>query len=160
MYQNLWPDELKILVVDDEQDMLNLIRLSLEPAGFRILRTINPREGLDMVLLEQPDLLLLDVMMPGIDGFEFLRRVRRHPDIGQIPAIIISAQANWVAKQRMTELFAEQENGVDAYVSKPFEPGQLLKTVKDVLLNHRDYLLEKQKLSEKARQRRLILESP
>ena len=85
---NLWPDELKILIVDDDQDMLNLVRLSLEPAGFRVLRTTKSDEGLDLALREMPDLLLLDIMMSGIDGLELLRRVRRHPKLTHIPAII------------------------------------------------------------------------
>ncbi len=143
MYQNLWPDELKILVIDDEQDMLNMIRLSLEPAGFRVLRTADPQEGLSLALREQPDLLILDVMMPVLDGFELLRRLRRHPKVAQIPVIILSAQANPAAHHRTSQLSETREDGVEAYLAKPFNPGQLLKTVKDVLLKHREYLLEK-----------------
>jgi CheY-like chemotaxis protein len=145
MVGNLWPDELKILVIDDEQEVLNLIRLSLEPAGFRILRTTRSEEGLRLALNEQPDLLLLDVMMPGIDGFELLHRVRRHPRLEKIPAIIISAKASTTAQQRMMRVSRGQDDDVDAYIGKPFDPAGLLKTVKEVLLKHRDYLLEKNK---------------
>jgi CheY-like chemotaxis protein len=127
---NLWPDELKILIVDDDQDMLNLVRLSLEPAGFRVLRTTKSDEGLDLALREMPDLLLLDIMMSGIDGLELLRRVRRHPKLTHIPAIIISAWANSPDQLRML---------------KPFELTTLLKTVKTVLIEHKDVLLEKNK---------------
>ena len=101
MSNNLWPDELKILTVDDDQDMLNLIRLSLEPAGFRILRTTKPEEGLNLALQEKPDLLLLDIMMPGIDGFELLRRIRRHPKLAHVPVIVISARASSADQLRM-----------------------------------------------------------
>src|SRR6185503_892591 len=73
MSGNLWPDELKILVIDDEQDTLNLIRLSLEPAGFRVIRTTRPEEGLALALREEPDMLVLDLMMPNLDGMELLR---------------------------------------------------------------------------------------
>jgi DNA-binding response OmpR family regulator len=90
---NLWPDELKLLSIDDDQEMLNLIRLSLEPAGFRVLRTTKPEEGLELALREKPDMLLLDIMLPGLDGLELLRRIRRQPKLAQIPAIIISARA-------------------------------------------------------------------
>jgi CheY-like chemotaxis protein len=143
MAANLWPDELKILVIDDDQTVLTLIRLSLEPAGFRVLRTNKPTEGLDLALREQPDLLILDIMMPDLDGLEILRRIRRHPKIGKIPAIIISAQVQSVAKKNILQRFENPAEVIDAYLSKPFDPGQLLKIVKQVLLKHKDYLLEK-----------------
>ncbi len=143
MYQNLWPDELKILVVDDEQEVLNLIRLSLEPAGFRVLRTSRPEEGLSLALVEQPDLLLLDIMMPGIDGFELLRRIRRHPKLEDLPVIVISAQASTLDHQRMLQLRQSEVRKIDAYLGKPFDPANLLQTVKDVMVKNRDYLIEK-----------------
>jgi DNA-binding response OmpR family regulator len=144
MLTNLWPDELKILVVDDEQDILNLIRLSLEPAGFRILRTTRSAEGLELALREIPDLLILDIMMPGLSGLELLRRARRHPKLKDIPAIILSARASTVNQRRMLKVSQEDEDHVDAYLGKPFNPGELLETVKQVLINHKDFLLEKQ----------------
>ncbi|MCB0182233.1 MAG: response regulator, partial [Anaerolineae bacterium] len=138
---NLWPDEIKILVIDDEQDILNLIRLSLEPAGFRILRTTRPEEGLDLARREKPDLLILDIMMPGLDGLELLRRVRRHPALAKIPVIVVSARVSSADQLRMLQIAGDIDREIDAYVGKPFDPGFLLKTVKTVLLNHRDFLL-------------------
>lgn len=143
MCQNLWPDELKILVVDDEQEILNLIRLSLEPAGFRILRTSKATEGLSLALHEKPDLLILDLMMPAFDGFELLRRVRRQPDLEKVPAIIVSAQASTRDQQRMLWLGQREQDEIDAYIGKPFNPAHLLKTVKQVLTKHKAYLLAK-----------------
>lgn len=145
MVGNLWPDELKILVIDDEQEILNLIRLSLEPAGFRVLRTTKSAEGLSLALKEEPDLLLIDVMMPGLDGFELLQRARRHSRLEKVPAIIISARASTQAQQRMMRISRGSDDDVDAYIGKPFDPAGLLKTVKEVLLKHREYLLEKNK---------------
>ena len=142
---NLWPDELKLLVVDDEQDMLNLMRLSLEPAGFRVIRTTKPEEGLNLAIKEKPDLLLLDLMMPGLDGYEFLRRVRRHPKVKSTPVIVVSARANTMDQLRMLRLNETEEDEVDAYLGKPFDPAVLLKTVKAVLLRHKDFLFEKNK---------------
>jgi two-component system alkaline phosphatase synthesis response regulator PhoP len=150
MTGNLWPDELKILIVDDEQETLNLMRLSLEPAGFRILRTTNPEEGLELALQEKPDLLLLDIMMPGIDGFEVLRRVRCHPKLNQVPVIIISARVRTTDHLRMLKLSRTNEDDIDAYLGKPFDPAILLRTVKDVLVKHKDYLIEKHKSLEKS----------
>jgi len=145
MSGNLWPDELKILVIDDEQDILNLIRLSLEPAGFRVLRTTRPEEGLALALREQPDMLILDLMMPNLDGRELLRRVRRNPKMEKVPVIVVSAQASNTTQQRMLQVSQSQADTVDAYIGKPFAPADLLKTVKNVLIKHKDYLLEKNK---------------
>ena len=142
MHNNLWPDELKILAIDDHQDILNLIRLSLEPAGFRLIRSSDPREGLSLALTEQPDLLLLDLMMPGLDGFDLLRRLRRQPKLEKLPVIIISAKVNSIDQQRMLQVSEPEYNSIDAYMGKPFSPAVLLQTVKDVLLKHKDRILE------------------
>jgi DNA-binding response OmpR family regulator len=150
MNDNLWPDELKILIVDDDQDILNLMRLSLEPAGFRVLRTTKPEEGLHLALHEKPDLLVLDVMMPQIDGFELLRRIRRHPKMRQVPVIIVSARANSADQLRMLKLSYADADDIDAFIGKPFNPATLLKTVKGVLVNNKDYLFEKNKAAEKS----------
>ena len=149
MCKNLWPDELKLLVIDDEQDILNLIRLSLEPAGFRVLRTTRPEEGLSLALREKPDLLILDIMMPDLDGLELLRRVRRHPRLGRVPAIVVSAKANTADQRRMLQLSQTQEDSIDAFVGKPFSPAELLKVVKQVLIKHRDFIFEKNKPDER-----------
>jgi DNA-binding response OmpR family regulator len=153
---NLWPDELKLLVVDDEQDVLNLIRLSLEPAGFRVLRTTKPEEGLSLAVKERPDLLLLDLTMPVMDGLELLRRVRGHPKMKQTPAIIISARATSQDQLRMLKMIDIQEDEIDAYLGKPFDPAVLLKTVKTVLLKNKDYLLEKNQPLVKPREERRL----
>ena len=161
MCQNLWPDELKILVIDDDQDTLNLIRLSLEQAGFRVIRTTKPEEGISMVLREKPDLLVLDIMMPGIDGLELLRRVRRHPTMGEIPVIIISARASTVGQQRMLHLTLSDQEEVDACLGKPFNPGALLQTVKDVLIKHKAFIVEKNNHPKKPwEQHHAVLQNP
>ncbi len=142
MHRNLWPDELKILAIDDHQDILNLIRVSLEPAGFRLIRSSDPKEGLSLALTELPDLLLLDLMMPEIDGFSLLRRLRRHPQLEKMPVIVISAKVSTVDQQRMLQISEPDYNSIDTYVGKPFSPAVLLQAVKDVLLKHRDYILK------------------
>lgn len=156
MCQNLWPDELKILIVDDEQETLNLIRLSLEPAGFRVLRTTKPEEGLALALREQPDLFIFDIFMPGLDGYELLRRIRRHPNLRKVPALIVSAQAGTIDQQRMLQLFESSDKEIVAYIGKPFDPAYLLQTVKEVLISHKDYLFEKNKSADRGWGRRIL----
>lgn len=157
MTQNLWPDELKILVVDDEQDILNLIRLSLEPAGFRVLRARRPEEGLELALRELPDLLVLDIALPGFDGLELLKRLRRHPKLRQVPAIVLSARANTVDQRRMLRIAETDDTHVDVYLGKPFDPRLLLQTVKNVLEAHKDFLLEKRQTGAKHREPQQLL---
>lgn len=154
---NLWPDELKLLVVDDEQEILNLIRLSLEPAGFRVLRTTKPEEGLNLAIKEQPDLLVLDLTMPVMDGIELLRRVRRHPKLAETPAIIVSARATSRDQLKMLKLTDIEEDEIDAYLGKPFDPAILLKTVKTVLLKHKAHLFEKHQPLAKAREEQPVM---
>jgi two-component system alkaline phosphatase synthesis response regulator PhoP len=143
MQHNLWPDEIKILAIDDHQDILNLIRLSLEPAGFRLIRANDAKEGLALALSELPDLLLLDLMMPGLDGFELLRRVRRQSKLEKLPVVVISAKVNTIDQQRMLQISEPDYNLIDAYLGKPFSPGLLLKTIKETLIKHRDFVLKK-----------------
>jgi CheY-like chemotaxis protein len=149
MCQNLWPDELKILVIDTDQETLNMIRYSLEPAGFRVIRTHKPQEGLELARREQPDLLLLDVTMPEYDGFELLRYIRRVPPLELIPTIVVSTRAKTVDQQRILQLCLPDQEEIDAFVGKPVDPAQLLKTVKTVLINHKQHLLHKKQQLEK-----------
>lgn len=142
---NLWPDELKILVIDDEKDILNLIRVSLESAGFRVIRTTKPEEGLKLAYCEKPDLVILDVMMPNLDGIELLRRIRRHPNLMYVPVIVVSARASCVEQLRMLQIGFDSDSEIDAFIGKPFSPRFLLKTVKQVLMKHRDFLLTKKR---------------
>ena len=102
MYQNLWPDELKILVIDDDQEFLNFIRIALEQAGFRLIRSSKPEEGLTLAMQELPDLLLLDLMMPHLDGLELLRRLRRHPKLKKMPVVVVSMLLKSILTQRVS----------------------------------------------------------
>ena len=158
MQQNIWPDEIKILAIDDHQDVLNLIRMSLEPAGFRLIRASKAQEGLTLAMREEPDLLLLDLMMPELDGLELLRRLRRHSKLEKMPVIVISARVGTADQQRVLQVSDVVYNSVDAYMGKPFAPGQLLQTVKDVLLKHRDYILEKREPQNKPWEQQYHLE--
>ena len=114
----------KILVVDDEERMLRFIRLNLEHDGFNVIEAIKGHEALDKMRTGMPDLILLDVMLPDLDGFEVLKMVR---EISSIPIIMLTAKGEEDDRVKGLEL------GADDYVTKPFSPRELVSRVKAVL---------------------------
>jgi two-component system KDP operon response regulator KdpE len=114
----------RILVVDDERRMVGFIRLNLEQDGFEVIEAFNGTEALDRLRDSLPDLILLDVMMPDIEGFEVLRMIR---EISQVPVIMLTAKGEEDDKVKGLEL------GADDYVTKPFSPRELVSRVKAVL---------------------------
>jgi len=113
-----------ILIVDDEPRMIKFIRLNLELEGYRVSEAFNGLEALEKVRQELPDLVLLDVMMPGMDGFETLERIR---EVSNVPVIMLTVRAEEEDKVRGLEL------GADDYVTKPFSPRELSSRIKAVL---------------------------
>jgi two-component system KDP operon response regulator KdpE len=114
----------RILVVDDERRMVGFIRLNLEQDGFEVIEAFNGNEALERLRDSLPDLILLDVMMPDIDGFEVLRMIR---EISQVPVIMLTAKGEEDDKVKGLEL------GADDYITKPFSPRELVSRVKAVL---------------------------
>lgn len=114
----------RILVVDDERRMVGFIRLNLEQDGFEVIEAYNGMEALNRLRDSLPDLVLLDVMMPDIDGFEVLRTIR---ELGQVPVIMLTA------KGEEDDIIKGLELGADDYVTKPFSPRELVSRVKAVL---------------------------
>ena len=113
-----------ILIVDDEPRMIKFIRLNLELEGYRVSEASNGLEALNKVRTELPDLVLLDVMMPEMDGFETLEHIR---EISNVPVIMLTVKAEEEDKVRGLEL------GADDYVTKPFSPRELASRIKAVL---------------------------
>jgi len=114
----------RILVVDDERRMVGFIRLNLEQDGFEVIEAFNGSEALNRLRDSLPDLILLDVMMPDINGFEVLRMMR---EISQVPIIMLTAKGEEDDKVKGLEL------GADDYITKPFSPRELVSRVKAVL---------------------------
>jgi len=114
----------RILVVDDEKRMVGFIRLNLEQDGFEVIEAFNGTDALNRLRDSLPDLILLDVVMPDIDGFEVLRTIR---EISQVPVIMLTAKGEEDDKVKGLEL------GADDYVTKPFSPRELVSRVKAVL---------------------------
>ena len=120
-----------ILVVDDEPDVVEIVRFRLEKDGYHVLSANDGREGLAAAIAKSPDLVVLDVMMPGLDGFEVLRRLRRDPAYAAVgaamPVILLTARADFTAKAQGWEEYA------DEYVTKPFNADELARTVQNLL---------------------------
>lgn len=113
-----------ILVVDDEPKLLDLVRTILEKEGFNVIEAHNGYEAVEQVRTKLPDLVLLDVMMPEMDGFEALREIRQ---ASNVPVIMLTVQATESDKVRGLEL------GADDYVAKPFDHRELVSRVKAML---------------------------
>ncbi|MDR3543540.1 MAG: response regulator transcription factor [Desulfosporosinus sp.] len=113
-----------ILVVDDEEPILELLRFNLEKEGYQVCVAKNGQEALESVDKEQPDLLVLDVMLPGMDGLEVCRRIRNIQNLRQIPIIMLTAKGEEIDKVVGLEL------GADDYMTKPFSPRELLARIK------------------------------
>ena len=114
----------RVLVVDDEPRMIHFIRLNLEHDGFEVVETTSGTKALDKLRDQLPDLILLDVMMPDLDGFETLRLIR---EISTVPVIMLTAKGQEDDRVRGLEL------GADDYVTKPFSPRELVSRVRAVL---------------------------
>ncbi|KAF4515840.1 hypothetical protein B566_EDAN000075 [Ephemera danica] len=117
----------KILIVEDEKDILQLIKLYLEKEGYRIVTASTGSEGLAQVRTEKPDLVVLDLMLPEIDGLEICKRLRSSPDTAMLPIIMLTAKAE------ESDTIIGLELGADDYVTKPFSPKTLVARVKALL---------------------------
>jgi two-component system alkaline phosphatase synthesis response regulator PhoP/two-component system response regulator VicR len=116
----------KILAVDDEKHIVRLVQVNLERAGYEVVTANDGKEALEKVQSEKPDLVVLDVMMPYMDGFEVLQNLRRNPATRDIPVIMLTAKA------QDADVFKGWQSGVDCYLTKPFNPMELLSFVKRI----------------------------
>ena len=114
----------KILVVDDEERMVRFIRLNLEHDGFQVIEAYRGAQAIQAIRDNLPDLVLLDVMLPDIDGFEILKMIR---EVNSVPVIMLTAKGEEDDRVRGLEL------GADDYVTKPFSPRELVSRVRAVL---------------------------
>src|ERR671924_493920 len=117
----------KVLVIDDEKDIVALLRYHLEKAGFQCLEGMDGTTALRLVREHHPDLLILDLMLPGLDGLEICRQLRQDATTARLPILMLTAKAEEV--DRVVGL----EVGADDYVVKPFSPRELVARVKAIL---------------------------
>jgi excisionase family DNA binding protein len=116
-----------VLVVDDDDRLREFVRVNLEMDGYAVREAANAEEGLAALEEESPDLILLDVMMPGMDGWDMLRRVQERHGVGTIPVIMFSGKVDEQTAERATE------QGAQAFLGKPFDPQQLIESTKQLL---------------------------
>jgi two-component system alkaline phosphatase synthesis response regulator PhoP len=117
----------KILVVDDEEDIIELLRFNLSREGFQVSSASSGEEALRLVRSEMPNLILLDLMLPGIDGLEVTRRLKNDPNTKDIPIVMLTA------KGEEPDIVAGLELGADDYITKPFSPRILVARARAVL---------------------------
>jgi phosphate regulon transcriptional regulator PhoB len=117
----------KVLVIDDEKDIVSLLRYHLEKAGFQCFEGTDGTGALRLVREHHPDLLILDLMLPGMDGLEICRQLRQDASTARLPILMLTAKAEEV--DRIVGL----EVGADDYVVKPFSPRELVARVKAIL---------------------------
>jgi len=117
----------RILVVEDQADNRAILRDLLTSVGFEVIEAANGKEGVAMAGAERPDLILMDIQLPVMDGYEATRRIKANAELAAIPLIVVTSYA----------LSGDAEKakaaGCDAYVTKPYSPKQLLATVREFL---------------------------
>jgi DNA-binding response OmpR family regulator len=124
-------DDKIIVCIEDEQEMIDLIRLILSRRGFQVKGANGGRTGLDLVRKEPPDLVLLDLMMPDMDGWEVYQQMKANEATRDIPVIVVTAKA-----QSIDKVLGLHIAKVDDYIAKPFSPQELLTSVDNVLQKH------------------------
>ncbi len=117
----------KILAIDDDPDILSLVRYNLEREGFSVLTAANGQEALQLAHSQLPQAIILDLMLPEVDGLEVFRQVKRDPNLSDVPLIVLTA------KGEETDRVVGFELGADDYITKPFSPRELVLRLKAIL---------------------------
>ncbi len=119
--------EKKVVYIEDEPEMIDLVTLILSRKGFTVKGANGGREGLDLIKKELPDLVLLDLMMPDVDGWDVFQQMKAETKTRKIPVIVITAKA-----QSIDKVLGLQIAKVAAYISKPFTPQELIDSVERI----------------------------
>ncbi|MBP8951556.1 MAG: response regulator [Armatimonadetes bacterium] len=121
-----------ILVVDDERHIVRLVEVNLQRAGYNVDTAYDGVEALEKVKASKPDMIVLDVMMPRMDGFEVLQNLQANSDTAEIPVIMLTAKA------QDADIFKGWQQGVSSYLTKPFNPRELLTFVERIFQSLED----------------------
>ena len=117
----------RILFVDDEKDLVTMVAVRLESKGYEVLAAYDGEEALAKARKEKPDLIILDIMMPKMDGYDVCTALKGDPQYAGIPIIMFSAKA------QPRDVERGKQAGADAYITKPFEPQALLEQVQELI---------------------------
>ncbi len=117
----------KILIVEDEKDIIKMLRYNLEKEGFKVIDASDGEDAQDLALRQHPDLILLDLMLPGMDGLEVCKALKKESKTCSIPIIMLTA------KSQESDKVVGLELGADDYITKPFSPRELIARIKAVL---------------------------
>jgi len=118
----------RVVYVEDEQEMIDLVRLILGRKGYEVIGANGGREGLSLIQSEIPDLVLLDLMMPDMDGWDVYQQMKADEKTRQIPVIIVTAKA-----QNIDKVLGLHIAKVEDYIAKPFSPIELIQSVEKIL---------------------------
>jgi DNA-binding response OmpR family regulator len=121
-------EQLRVVCIEDEPEMIDLVRLILGRRGFLVIGANGGIEGLQAVQQEKPDLVLLDLMMPDMDGWEVYQQMKADPELKDIPVVVVTAKA-----QSIDKVLGLHIAKVDDYITKPFGPQELLESVEKIL---------------------------
>jgi len=128
----------KILIVEDEKDIIKMLEYNLKKEGFRVIAAGDGEDAIDLAIRGQPDLILLDLMLPGMDGLEVCKALKKESKASAIPIIMLTA------KGQESDKVVGLELGADDYITKPFSPRELIARIKAVLRR----VTEKERLPE------------
>lgn len=117
----------KALIIEDNDDNMVLISFILKQGGYELLEARNGEDGVDLALKERPDVIILDIQLPGIDGYEVLRRIRTSEVDGSIPVIAMTSYAMTGDRERLLAA------GCNGYIEKPIDPGRVLEQIRTIL---------------------------
>ncbi|TET36406.1 MAG: response regulator [Anaerolineales bacterium] len=121
-------DAKRVVCIEDEPEMIDLVRLILGRKGFTVIGANGGIEGLETVQRERPDLVLLDLMMPDMDGWEVYQQMKADDDLRDIPVVVVTAKA-----QSIDKVLGLHIAKVDDYITKPFGPQELLESVEKII---------------------------
>jgi two-component system, cell cycle response regulator DivK len=117
----------RVLVIEDQEDNRRIVRDLLTASGYELIEAVTGEEGLELTEKERPDLILMDIQLPGLDGYEVTRRIKANPELNRIPIIAVTSYALSGDDQKAAAA------GCDGYVTKPFSPRVLLAKIREYL---------------------------
>jgi len=121
-------EQKRVVCIEDEPEMIDLVRLILGRKGFKVIGADGGIEGLEIVRREKPDIILLDLMMPDMDGWEVYQQIKADTELRAIPVVVVTAKA-----QSIDKVLGLHIAKVDDYITKPFGPQELLESVEKIL---------------------------